>query len=360
MSIIRFKIDEKSLFLGLKNDFKRGQTATVSTPINQSKDPEKHHKDIEKLYHSGLEIKDPPEMLIDKCTNKTTSQANSRIPYFFCFKNLYLDGVPLNTEYSFGLYIKEETDKFIINKKNRRVPNTHLGRRKLHYPITLHYRDDKYNIDNAKVMDEILKQNGEYAYIVRGFECDTDKKTLNFITSLIGEKGAFLSSVFRVKKGVGKKLRVESFERERKETSNNPNKETNAVNKVREKLDKINKTRIASGDKGEQYVYDHLKELISEYVEDVIHTSKKYPLSPYDIEYMEKGVKKFIEVKSSVGDKVTFNMSKGEFKFMAKYKDVYTLIFVSDVKNPFPTITKFTYDDILKMKESHPRAVFSK
>lgn len=31
---IRFKIDEKSLFLGTYNDYKKGQTATVSTPLN--------------------------------------------------------------------------------------------------------------------------------------------------------------------------------------------------------------------------------------------------------------------------------------------------------------------------------------
>ena len=35
---VRFKIDEKSLFYGVYNDYNRGQTATVSTPLNQSKD----------------------------------------------------------------------------------------------------------------------------------------------------------------------------------------------------------------------------------------------------------------------------------------------------------------------------------
>ena len=48
----RFKIDEKSLFYGLYNDYVRGQTATVSTPINQSKDPDKWHKDIMKLLNT--------------------------------------------------------------------------------------------------------------------------------------------------------------------------------------------------------------------------------------------------------------------------------------------------------------------
>ena len=82
MSVLRFKIDEKSLFYGLYNDYERGQTATVSTPINQSKDPEKWHKDIIALYHSGLALNNIPNELIDRCLNKTTSQANSKIDYF--------------------------------------------------------------------------------------------------------------------------------------------------------------------------------------------------------------------------------------------------------------------------------------
>ena len=49
MSVIKFKIDEKSLFYGMYNDYERGQTATVSTPFNQSTNPNKWRKDILKL-----------------------------------------------------------------------------------------------------------------------------------------------------------------------------------------------------------------------------------------------------------------------------------------------------------------------
>ena len=40
-----FNIDEKSLYRGIKNDYKKGQTATVHTPINQSKDKNKWRND---------------------------------------------------------------------------------------------------------------------------------------------------------------------------------------------------------------------------------------------------------------------------------------------------------------------------
>ena len=41
-----FVIDEKSLFIGVKNDYSRGQSPTVHTPLNQSKDRGKWHTDI--------------------------------------------------------------------------------------------------------------------------------------------------------------------------------------------------------------------------------------------------------------------------------------------------------------------------
>ena len=79
--IVRFKIDEKSLFYGCKNDFTKGHTATVSTPINQSSDPEKWHKDILGMIDTEARI-DPstlPEMLIHKCQVNSKSE-NIRAP----------------------------------------------------------------------------------------------------------------------------------------------------------------------------------------------------------------------------------------------------------------------------------------
>lgn len=362
MSKIKFKIDEKSLFYGVFNDYAKGQTATVSTPINQSKDPDKWHKDIIELYTSGLSINTLPEHLIDKCLSKTTSQANSKIDFFFEFCNLYLDGVKLNTSSSFGMYVKEETDKFIKRKTDGTMGvNTHLGRQKLHYPITLVYKTDGFDIDNKDVLDCILSQNGEFAYVVRGFECDTETKSLNFLTSLIGMKGILLSNVFRIQKGVGKKLLVDEIDLEAqdvysdsgmlfstKEQGSNSNPD----------FDKLNQAKVENGVLGENFVYENIKKLIGEYVEDVYHTSKFYPTSPYDIEYTENGVKKYLEVKATSGEKEVFNMSSGEMKFMKQYKDNYTLILVTEVRNEFPKVRKFECDKILSMRKEYPSVRF--
>ena len=86
--------------------------------------------------------------------------------------------------------------------------------------------------------------------------------------------------------------------------------------------------------------------------------SKDYSTSPYDIEYMEGGVKKFLEVKATSGTKGIFNMSSGEIKFMTKYKDYYTLILITEVKEAFPKTTTLKYDNIIKLKCEHPSTRF--
>lgn len=361
MSVLRVKIDEKSLFYGLYNDYKRGQTATVSTPINQSKNHEKWHKDILALYTSGLAMNNPPQELINKCLTKTISQANSKIDYFFEFKDVLIDGIPLITDKSFGIYVKEETDAFIKNKQGKMVKNTHLGRQKLHYPISLRYCDQSINVDNAAVLDAIIAQNGGFAFVVRGFECDTKKKSLNFLTSLIGLKGTFLSNVFKIQKGVGKKLLLDKIDLEAQDISSdsmflishkNPEKFQN-IN-----FDELSKAKAENGRLGEEYAFSHIKEIINEYITDVLHVSEMYPTSPYDIEYIENGVKKYLEVKATSGTKEVFNMSSGEIKFMTQYKENYTLVLITDVKSHFPKTKKYTYAQIMKMKKEYPSTRF--
>ena len=357
----RFKIDEKSLFYGMYNDYARGQTATISTPINQSKDPKKWHNDILKLFDSNLEAKNVPEMLVNKCLNNTTSQAKTKLVSFYEFSNIYIDGKPLETTSSFAMYIKEEVSDKIIKRDGSIGKNTHLGRIKLHYPITLKYKTDGFNVDNKAVLEAILNQNGGFAYIVRGFECDTDNQTLNILTSMVGLKGIFLSSVFKRQKGVGRKLLLNEIDPEAQEIAIDYDILIASVSSKgfdQEYFDKLSKSRVENGKIGEKYVFDNIKEIINEYVDDVYHTSLDYPTSPYDIEYTENGIKKFVEVKSTSTDKKVFNMSSGEIKFMTKYKEDYTLVLVTEVKEKFPKVKVFHYDDIMKLRKEYPSTRF--
>ena len=351
---LRFKIDEKSLYYGTYNDYDRGQTATVSTPLNQSANKKKWRWDILKLKKYACKIDNPPEMLIYQC--QKSSKSGNSIDDIFVFDNIYIDGRKMDTDKQFAMYIKRETDEIITKSDGTMGKNTHLGRQKLHYPITLSFKRDDYNIDNSEILNNILKQNGGFAFVVRGFEVAEESNTINFITSLIGPEGIPLSTVFRRKKGVGKKLMIDP----RKVVDNDyvviveQNPETK-INDISYEL--INRVKAENGKLGELFIFKLLKENCNN-IRDLYHTSLEYPQSPYDIEYMLNGKKYYVEVKSTSGIKKIFNMSSGEIKFMEKYKDNYSLYMVTEVKEAFPKYYKYLYSDIIKMKKDYPTTRF--
>ena len=351
---IRFNIDEKSLFYGAYNDYARGQTATVSTPLNQSVNPEKWRNDILELRKYNCRIDNPTEMLIYQC--KRSSHSGNEIDDIFVFDNLLLDGEKLETPFQFIMYMKRETDEYITDKHGNKTKNTHLGRIKLHYPITYRYKIDGYNIDNNAVLEAIKKQNGGFAFVVRGFEYCEQEKTLNIITSLIGPVGIPLSTVFKRAKGVGKMLMIDPKKVVDVDyvvvVEQTPDLKGNNIS-----YELLNKTRAENGKIGEQFVYNLLLEKLLD-KNELYHTSLYFPQSPYDIEYILDGKKRYIEVKSTSGTKPIFNMSSGELKFMKKYKEFYALYMVTEVKEAFPKYKIYTYDEIMKMRKEYPSIRF--
>ncbi len=347
-------IDEKSLYRGVKNDFSKGQTPTVHTPLNQSKDEKKWRKDIyDFLNGCGSEdITKLPKRLYDKCLPQTTSKASSKIAGFYIFSKFALDGVPFFVDYSFAMYLKEETSESIIQRDGKVSMNTHLGRQKLHYPISLAHITDGYNIDNRVVLDQIIKENGGFAYVVNGFDYDTETMTLNFKTTMIGLEGVLLSNVFKRQKGIGVKLLVDGIGLDKLSIVSTADKvltkEEN--NTFISSLEKIQKSSRSNGQKGEDFVFDNIEKIIGKKPEEKVHISKKYPLSPYDIECIINGVKMYIEVKSTEKEKKVFFMSKGERQFMEKYEKQYLLVLVTNVKSSHRRHFKYQRKDLMESK----------
>ena len=240
-----------------------------------------------------------------------------------------------------------------MQRNGEMTENTHLGRQKLHYPISLAHISDGYNIDNKKVLDKIIDVNGGFAYVVNGFVFDTDTKILNFKTTMIGPEGVLLSNVFKRKKGVGVKLLVDGIGLE---SSNLDLTQNNILTKEENRtfistLEKIQKSSRSNGLIGEEFVYNNIEKIIDMKPEEKRHISKLYPLSPYDIECKINGETIYIEVKSTKDNKKVFYMSKGERKFMEKYEQHYLLILVTNVVSNHRKAIKYQRKDIMDPKK---------
>lgn len=350
-----FNIDEKSLYKGVKNDYSKGQTATVHTPLNQSKDEKKWRNDIFDCLneYKSEDVDNLPETLKDKCLKQTTSYASGKIVGFYVFSKFSLDDIPFDADSSFAMYIKEETSEYIVKRDGTKTANTHLGRKKLHYPLSLAHITDGYNIDNNKVLKKILEENGGFAYIVNGFDVDTELRTLNFKTTMIGPEGVLLSNVFKRKKGVGLKLLVDGLNLDKTIIESTAKKILTKEESITfiTALEKIQESSRSNGRIGEEYVFENLNIIFDKEPEVKFHISKKYPLSPYDIECIIDGEKIFIEVKSTEKEIRTFYMSKGERKFMTKYEQHYLLVLVTNVKSNHKRTFKYKRKEIEKMKQ---------
>lgn len=361
-----FSIDEKSLFRGVKNDYKKGQSATVHTPLNQSQNKNKWRSDIYDFIEgckSEDKVEELPELLVTKCLKKTTSKASGKIVNFYVFSKFALDGVSFDADSSFAMYVKEETSESIVQRDGVPAINTHLGRQKLHYPIAFAHILDGYDIDNRKVLDKILEVNGGFAYAVDGFDYDTETNILNFRTTIIGIEGVLLSNVFKRKKGVGLKLLVDGISMDQPSLVSTTKKFlTKEENKIfYETLDKIQESSHSNGRIGEEYVYNNIKKILGAEPEEKTYISKKYPQSPFDIECIVNGEKKYIEVKSTAGEKKVFYMSKGERKFMDKYEQRYLLVLVTNVKSKHKNHSVYERKEIMnssKMEQEYQSIKF--
>ena len=96
-----------------------------------------------------------------------------------------------------------------------------------------------------------------------------------------------------------------------------------------------------------EHLLDNIKKILGAEPEEKTHISKKYPQSPFDIECIIDGEKKYIEVKSTGGEKKVFYMSKGERKFMDKYEQRYLLVLVTNVKSKHKKYSVYERKEIM-------------
>ena len=106
-------------------------------------------------------------------------------------------------------------------------------------------------------------------------------------------------------------------------------------------------------------IYDNISNFIQGEINDLYHTSKDFPTSPYDIEYTDvNGEKRYLEVKYTSGSRGVFNMSSGELKFMKEYQDRYSLLLVTEVRSSMPHVRVFNGQQISRLRKEYPSVRF--
>lgn len=333
MSVIRLPIDVKSLFFNIKNDNKTGHTATVATPLKQGasvREELSHITEIPENINSFSR-----EELISKILAKSRAQA--KIIGLFVFDKFSVNGVTLEEDNSFCMYIREETDP----------NNVHFGRQEIHYPSYLVYEDNDVVINNRSVMRSVSSYLRGYAFLIEAFEYDTDTGVLNFDATIVGENDIPYSKVFINRRGVGNK-----FTSHFTEVSDIYDME---IISLREKHgfdvvtpENFNEIISANTAIAHSLAVDYLT---STGAENIRVLKEEYPYALYDIQYTENGVRKYAIVKQTATKSKYFSLPVSKIQFCNDFSNQALLLLVTDV-NGTPQIYRYMIDDLNRLNKS--------
>lgn len=330
--IIRLPIDLKSLYLNIKNDNRTGHTPTVATPLRQGSSV---HSEIAQilLLPETISITSKEELSLHILSK---SRAEAKITNAYVFDKVSVNGVSVETDASYCIYVREETSP----------QNVHFGRQKVHYPQVLKFDNDEICIDNQSVIRSVSNVLNDYAFIVQAFEYDTTKEVLNFDVLVIGYGGIPYSKVFMNKRGVGEK-----FSSVFKEYADTYDTEIIALREAfgYDAVGPSNFHQIMENNRvlAVSVVSDYLLAHGSENVKVI---SSMYPYSLYDIEATENQSKRYIIVCFTSTKRPYFSLPSKQIRFLNEFSDQVDVYMVTDL-NGIPKIVKFSSDEINNCKK---------
>lgn len=308
----RIPIEIKSLFFNIKNDNERGHTATVSSILKQNGSI---HEDVARIEMVPENIHASSRVgIINHLAQNSRAEAN--INKICCFDKISVNGLPVKTDFSFCIYVREETA----------ATNVHCGRKKIHYPPSFAYSDEKVNIDNRMVLRSISTMLGNYAFVVEAFEYDCDTGNLNFDAIIVGPKEIPYSKVFVNRKGVGSKF-TSAFDEDYDDYDTE-------IIALRQKLGYNNVgpenfREIMDAQKNEAYK-DIVEYLKSKGITECRNLNQEYPYSIYDFEYNVNGVKHFGIIRHSSTLLKKFVLSSQQLQFISHFSDVASIFLETD------------------------------
>lgn len=326
MKKVKLPIDTKSLYFNIKNDNLFGHTPTVASPLKKISSNNDKLENILLIKDKQIDILNNNDLISLLIKHSKTKVLIKNV---FAFDKLTVNGKPLNNKFCFGCYIKEEIDETKVQ----------FGRLKLHYPSKFIYEDENIRINNKTIYKEISEALGNYAFIIRSFEYDFEKKILNFDALIVGENEIPYSKVFINEKGVGNKFNIifnenaDDYDREIISLRKKYGEEVNPHNY----LDYFRKIK------------ESIIPLIETYLKTSIEmVSFQFPYSIFDFCYFDKGIKKYGILRVTTTKNTYFNISISQQLFLMKNQEDTSIFLVKNILDA-PNLVVIDYNTMSNM-----------
>lgn len=333
MNKIILPIDTKSLYLNILNDNLSGHTATVATPLKQGNSYNKELGRLLEIKEKEIYFQDKPDLIREMLKN---SKSKIAIKNVYVFDKISVNGIVINTNKQYCMFIKEEIDP----------DKAQFGRLKVHYPTNFKYEDVDFSINNKEVMGDISKTLRDYAFIVKNFEYDCVSQILNFNVLIVGENKVPYSKVFINEKGVGNKFNLifneltEDYDMEIISLRQHYGEVVNTNNFYEYVLNnKINAIEIVS---------KYLKDNKAKNIENI---GLLYPYSLFDIKYELDGITRYSIVTSTTTKVKYFNLSIKRNIFCHEFDEYSEIFLVNNILDK-PTITKYSVKELDHLNKS--------
>ena len=332
MSKIVMPIDTKSFHYNIKNDNKKGHTATVATPLRQGNT---FKTDLGQIFDipESVPFEESPDLINEILKNTRTK---IKILKVYVFDNISVNNMPIDIDKQFCIYIREEVDP----------DKAQCGRIKVHYPMSFNYSDTNLNIDNKSVVQAISKNLINYAFLVDAFEYDFETKTLNLRVTIVGENQIPYSKVFINEKGAGNKFTTilsdfaDSYDMEIISLRAIINEGINPNNYV--EIIEVNR-KIA--------VNETIKYLKALGMDRIRYLYEDFPYSLYDFEYYDGENIKYVILNYTSTKTKYFNLSIKKVAFLNDFKDFADVFLITNI-NQNPTLHKYSFDNIQEFNKN--------
>ena len=294
----------QSLFFNITPDLGTGHTATVATNIIQKGTISSKIAPILD-YDFYSKDSDYPDFSRELAKKARTA---CEIKKIFIFKNILVNGFPINNDTYFCMFIKEETDP----------SKEQFGRISLHYPLSL--KNEDLNINNQKVFDKVKdKLNG---YAARVISMNLKGDSLNFNCMINGLKSAPLSLTLSSKENnlLWAQLQMPYYLKYY-------NLEKTALQKIKSipiGLQDLTSFSISAFQEAKAKAIEE----ISKNGKDISDVSSLNPLCPYDVFYRNfDGRPHYCVIKFSYSGQVTNVLSDEQKIFMLSFPKSSSIYF---------------------------------